>query len=98
MTTGSLTANLVTNDTSRTFANANADQRFRLRSKQTSKRPLGIWELQGPNNVKPVLVFTPKTPNYKKRFDPEQIVMASADHHMAKALERAFKHELATSK
>ena len=71
---------------------------FLVRSKQTNKRPLGIWELQGPNNVQPVLVFTPKTPNYKKRFDPEQIVMSSADHHMAKALERAFKHELATSK
>lgn len=71
---------------------------FVARSKTGSRRPLGVYQLVGPGQVQPVLVFTQKDPVYKKRFDPDKVVLVGLNRYGASALQRAIAHELATAK
>ena len=71
---------------------------FIVRSKIGNKRPLGVWQLTGKGKVAPVLIFTPKVPTYKKRFDPEKVVLEAMSRYSDTAIEQSLAHELATAK
>jgi hypothetical protein len=67
---------------------------FVVRSKTGNRRAIGVYQLVGPGQVVPVLVFLPRAPIYAKRFDPDQVVQDSLDKHGASALDRALKEQL----
>jgi hypothetical protein len=71
---------------------------FIAKSKTGNKRPLGVYQLVAPGQVEPILVFTPKAPTYRKRFDPDKVVLVGLNKYGASALQRAIAHELATAK
>ena len=71
---------------------------FVARSKRGNRRPLGVYQLIGPGQVQPVLVFTQKSPTYKKRFNPEAVVLQALGRYGEAAMARSLAHELATAK
>ena len=71
---------------------------FVARSKTGNRRPLGVYQLVGPGQVEPVLVFTQKAPQYRKRFDPDAVVLQAMGRYGQAAIARALAAELASAK
>ena len=71
---------------------------FVARSKEGNRRPLGVYQLIGPGQVEPVLVFTQRAPHYRKRFDTDAIVLQAFGRYGQAALDRALASELASSR
>lgn len=65
-------------------------------SKRNNK-PLGVWQFMGKHQVKPVLIFTDKTPTYRQRLPFNEIVFASVNRNFTPALTAALSKAIATA-
>lgn len=62
-----------------------------------SGEAIGVWQLIGPGQVRPILAFVDRQPDYKKRFDFHGTVAKSAGAHWPGEMMRAM-HELLNRK
>lgn len=61
-------------------------------------RPIGVYQLTGPGQVAPVLVFSPNAPHYTARFNPELIVTRVVERRMLPEFNKALAAAIATAK
>ena len=55
---------------------------------------LGVWQVIGPGEVRPILAFVDQTPQYRSRFNFHGTVAKSAAAHWPKEMARAMKEML----
>lgn len=86
------------NKRKRTVAASGNRHEYFVAHEKGNGRPLGIYRLVGRGRVAPVLIFIPKAPTYRPRFDFEKIVHDSVKRHLPNAWRTEFAKAMQTAK